>query len=205
MNNYKKKCLIAMQLCSIVLLGLFVAASVRAQTATAPATDDRSDATIEHMSSPELSFAPSGFQPGPPTHSTRTNIDRGLTREFDKAWQMSGAGTSGREGVVLIFRMKDGSYVGRTLGFSNEIRKFTFIWNPAALAIVHTHPNNCDPRPADQDKRVANKYGVPNFTITISGMYVYDPVTKKTTKLLNGLDWLHLSTFPDGFKRWFGA
>ena len=31
-------------------------------------------------------------------------------------------------------------------------------------------------------------------------MYVYDPVTKKTTKLLNGLDWLHLSTFPDGFK-----
>ena len=65
MNNYKKKCLIAMQLCSIALLGLFVAASVRAQTATAPATDDRSDATITHVSCPELSFATSGFQPGP--------------------------------------------------------------------------------------------------------------------------------------------
>ena len=203
MNNYKKKCLIAMQLCSIVLLG-FVATSARAQTSTASATGDRSDATIAHVSCPDLSLEPTGFQPGL-ADSAGANIDKGLIREFDKAWQISGAGTSGREGVVLIFRMKDGSYVGRTLGFSNEIRQFTFIWNPAAMAIVHTHPNNCDPRPAEQDKRVANKYGVPNFTITISGMYVYDPLTKKTTKLLNGLDWLHLSTFPDGFKRLFAA
>jgi len=204
MNNYKTKCLIAVQICSIVLSALFVATPAQAQIATAPARDERSDATIAHESDPELTYAPSGLQPGP-TNTTRTKIDKGLIREFDRAWKISGAGTSGREGVVLIFRMKDGSYVGKTLGFSNEIRKFTFTWNPAALAIVHTHPNNCDPRPADQDKRVANKYRVPNFTITISGMYVYDPVTRKTTKLLNGLEWLHLSTFPDGFKKWFGA
>lgn len=202
MNNYKTKCLIAVQICSIVL-ALFIATPAQAQIATAPARDDRSDATTAHESDPELSYATSGLQPGP-ANTTRT-IDRALIREFDRAWKISGAGTSGREGVVLIFRMKDGSYIGKTLGFSNEIRKFTFTWNPAALAIVHTHPNNCDPRPADQDKRVAHKYRVPNFTITISGMYVYDPVTKKTTKLVNGLEWLHLSTFPDGFKKWFGA
>jgi len=101
--------------------------------------------------------------------------------------------------------MKDGSYVGKTLGYTNEIRKFTFKWNPAAMAIVHTHPNGSDPKPADQDKRIANKYGVLNFTISIRGMYVYDPVTKKTSKVLNGLDWLDQSTLPDGLKKWLGA
>ena len=36
-------------------------------------------------------------------------------------------------------------------------------------------------------------------------MYVYDPATKKTSKVLNGLDWLDLSTYPDGLKRWLGT
>jgi hypothetical protein len=203
MNIYKMKRLIAKLLCSSALFGLFVATSARARTVTAPEADDRSEAVNAYASCADLAPAPSGFRPDP--INWRANIDKGLTEEFVKAWQISGAGTSGREGVVLIFRMKDGSYVGKSLGFSNEIRKFTFRWNPATLAIVHTHPNNCDPRPAEQDRRIANKYGIPNFTITISGMYVYDPVTKETSKLLNGLEWLHLSTLPDGFKRWFGA
>ena len=189
-----------------MLLALFVAESIRAQTpAAATANDDRSDTT----SAPPVcafgpSFALSGFRPMP-ANGARTNIDKGLTKEFDKAWRISGYGTNDREGVVLIFRMEDGCYTGKSQGFTNEYRKFTFKWNPAALAIVHTHPNSCDPRPAEQDRRVADKYGVPNFTITISGMYVYDPATKKTSKVLNGLDWLDLSTYPDGLKRWLGT
>jgi hypothetical protein len=207
MNKYRKKLRIAMQLCSIVLLTSLVAASARAQTpAPAPATDDRSDTTgaPPFVSRFTLSFVPSGLRLMP-ANGKRTNIDQRLIKEFDKAWRASGGGTNGREGVVLIFRMADGSYTGRSQGFTNEYRKSTFKWNPAALAIVHTHPNSIDPRPAEQDKRVADKYGVPNFTITISGMYVYDPATKKTSKVLNGLDWLDLSTYPDGLKRWFGA
>jgi hypothetical protein len=121
------------------------------------------------------------------------NIGEGLIKEFDQAWRQSLDGTNGRESVILIFRMTDGSYTGRAQGFTNEYDKFTFRWNPAALAIVHTHPNHSDPRPGAIDKRVADRYGVPNFTITSSGMYVYDPATKKTSKVLNGLDWLNLS------------
>ena len=128
-------------------------------------------------------------------------IGKGLISEFDKAWRFSNDGTSGRESVVLIFRMEDGSFIGRSQGFTNEYGKFTFVWNPSALAIVHTHPNRSDPKPGAQDKRVADKYRIPNFTITNSGMYVYDPVTKKTSRVLKGLDWLDLSRWTQRMAR----
>jgi hypothetical protein len=134
-----------------------------------------------------------------------TKIGEGLLNEFFKAWAVSGAGMNGREGVVLIFRMADGSYTGRSQGISNEYHRFTFKWRFNAVAIVHTHPNSSDPKPGEHDKRVADKYCVPNFTITLKGMYVYDPVTRTTSKVLNGLDWLKLSTYPDELGRGLGT
>ena len=134
-----------------------------------------------------------------------TNISEGLLREFDKAWRSSGGGINGHEGVVLIFRKPDGTYTGRSQGVSNEYHMFTFKWSFNAVAIVHTHPNGTDPRPGEQDKRVADKYCVPNFTLTRTGMYVYDPATKRTSKVFNGLDWLKLPTYPDEFKGWLGS
>ncbi len=124
-------------------------------------------------------------------------INKGVIKEFDRAWRVSGDGTNGREGVVLVFRMEDGSYTGRSQGFTNEFKKITFKWSHAALAIVHTHPNSCDPRPSPQDERVAEKYDVPIFTITLSGMYVYNPDTRMTSKVVNGLDWLELSKWQE--------
>ena len=182
MNRYRKKLLIAKQLCSIVLLTSFVAASARAQTpATATANDDPGDTTCAPLfvSRFTLSFVPSGFQR--------------IIKEFDMAWRASGDGTNGREGVLLIFRMEDGSYTGKSLDYTNEHKKFTFKWRPNALAIVHTHPNVSDPEPSAQDQRVAEKFDVPIFTITIKGMYVYDPAAKITSKVMDGLDWLNLS------------
>jgi hypothetical protein len=139
-----------------------------------------------------------------PANGMSDIIDQAIVKEFDKAWTISGDGTNGREGVVLIFRMADGSYTGKLQRFTNQNRKATFKWNPAAIAIVHTHPNSCDPKPADQDKRVADKYGIPNFTITLRGMYVYDPATKKTSKVMDGLDWLNLSTIQMNSKHRLG-
>ena len=120
-------------------------------------------------------------------------IDKAVIREFDQAWRISGDGRYGQESVVLIFRMLDDSYRGNSLGSTGEYQKFTFNWNPAAVAIVHTHANNTDSRPSGQDERVAKKYDVPIFTITIRGMYVYDPATRTTRKVLDGLDWLNPS------------
>lgn len=90
----------------------------------------------------------------------------------------------------MIFRMADGSYTGKTQRPSPEYKQFTFKWDPAARAIVHTHPNSSGPRPSLQDKQVAEKYGVPIFTITVSGMYVYNPATRKTRQVMDGLAWL---------------
>lgn len=194
MNTFRKKLVLIRRLCPILLLTIFVAASAQSQTtAPAQARDDRSDTTrsMALVSLSGASFIPSATISA---NGLSNIIDQAIVTEFGKAWRISGDGTNGREGVVLIFRMADGSYTGKLQRFTNQHKKATFIWNPAAIAIVHTHPNGCDPKPADQDKRVAEKYGIPNFTITLRGMYVYDPATKKTIKVLDGLDWLNLST-----------
>jgi hypothetical protein len=194
MNRDGNKRLMAKQFCAIAILVSLVAALAGAQTpAAAPTNDDRGDTTsgsVFVFSSSGLSA--SGITPVP-AFGSLANLDERVSREFDLAWRYSGDGTTSREGAVLIFRMADGSYKAELQRCTNEYKKCTFEWNPAAIAIVHTHPNDSDPRPAEQDKQVADKYGVPNFTLTLSGMYVYDPATKKTSKVLNGLDWLNLS------------
>ena len=119
-----------------------------------------------------------------------SKIDEGVAEEFKKAWQYSRCGTAYVEGVVFIFRNSDGSYAARALAPNNEFDKLTFKWDPDAIAIVHTHPTNCNPRPTTNDMHVADKYRVPMFTITLDGMYMYDPQTKKISKVRNNLDWL---------------
>jgi hypothetical protein len=127
-----------------------------------------------------------------------SKVGSGVVKAFGKAWERSGDGASSLEGVVLILRMADGSFSGRDMGATNEYRRFTFAWHPAAIAIVHTHPNSADPKPCDEDLAVADKHGVPIFTITSRGMYVYDPGTRKISKVMNGLDWLDRSSWSNG-------
>lgn len=122
-------------------------------------------------------------------------FNKGVVAAFAKAWGRSCNGTTGVEGVVLVLRMGDGSYSGRDMGSTNEQKKFTFRWHPATIAIVHTHPNNSDPRPHDDDLAVADKFHVPIFTITSRGMYVYDPLTRKVRQVLDNLDWLDASKY----------
>jgi len=124
-----------------------------------------------------------------------SKFDKQIVEAFAKAWQHSEGGTSGLESVVLIMRTSDGSYNGVELGRTNEHKKFTFRWQAGTIAIVHTHPNSSDPKPQEDDLGVADKFGVPIFTITSRGMYVYDPSNKKITKVIKDLDWLNASKF----------
>jgi hypothetical protein len=124
-----------------------------------------------------------------------SRVDKQMVQAFQTAWRRSANGTSGLEGVVLILRMLDGSYTGKDMGTTNERKQFTFKWQPATIAIVHTHPNTSDPRPQGEDLQVADKYKVPIFTITSRGMFVYDPGTKRIHKVINNMDWLDASKF----------
>ena len=126
-----------------------------------------------------------------------SRIDESVVKEFHQAWRCAGGGTNNSEGMVLIFRKVDGSYMARAGECINEYLKFSFKWHPAAIAIVHTHPFNRDPRPTRNDEEIADKFRVPIFTITNSGMFMYDPVTKKTSKVMDKLDWLEASAYAE--------
>ena len=125
--------------------------------------------------------------------SILTKIDVRVVQEMERAWRAAGAGMGAEESVLLIFRMVDESIQARHQGRTNERRAFIFEWHPSAIAIVHTHPNSVDPRPSRTDQRVADRYGVPIFTLTLRGMYLYDPHAKRVTLIHDRLDWLEPS------------
>ena len=118
-----------------------------------------------------------------------STFNKPIIESFREAWQRAANGTTSRESVVLILKMADGSYGARMPNPTNEYKSFTFAWHPATIAIVHTHPNGSHAHPEGGDLAVADKYKVPVFTITLQGMFVYDPATHKTTKVCDGLQW----------------
>jgi len=128
-----------------------------------------------------------------------SKIDYEITKEFLKAWNYCHNGIDNQEAVVLIFRKLDGSYFAKALGQTNETRKFRFQWDPAAIAIAHTHPTGIDPKPSIEDVRLSARLRVPIFTMTGSGMYMYDPGTKRTTKVQEQLDWLNPAKWTQDF------
>jgi hypothetical protein len=113
-----------------------------------------------------------------------------VTKEFLKAWNYSHNGVDKIEAVVLIYRKIDGSYFANALGRTNETEKFRFKWDPAAIAIAHTHPTSIDPKPSRGDMELSDRLHIPIFTMTQSGMYMYNPSVKRTIKIKEGLDWL---------------
>lgn len=122
-----------------------------------------------------------------------SKVDDAATKEFQKAWHASRNGSDGFEGLVLVYRAHDGSVSTRSQGRSDEQKQFTFGWTANIIAVVHTHPNGVDPKPVGHDLRLADRFGVPVFTITQRGMYVYDPETRRISMVQDGLDWLESS------------
>lgn len=119
-----------------------------------------------------------------------SKIDAAAAKEFQRAWHASRNGSDGFEGLVLLYSSQDGSISAKAQGKSNEPNSFKFGWTADIIAVVHTHPNGVDPKPNGQDLRLADKFGVPVFTLTQRGMYVYDPSSKRVSMIQEGLDWL---------------
>ena len=126
-----------------------------------------------------------------------SKINSEIIDQFRRAWKASSNGIRGVEVVVLILRNTSRSCIAIRQRPTNQHKKLTFAWNPNTVAVVHTHPNSCPPEPQDADIQIAERFGVPMFTLTIHGMYMYDPRTKKTTRIHDRLDWMELSKWVD--------
>jgi hypothetical protein len=122
-----------------------------------------------------------------------TEIDANVVTEFKKAWRAAGSGADETEAVVLLYRQTNGSLMARLLPLTYEHKQFTFKWHPGIVGVVHTHPSSTGSRPQGEDLRLADTYNIPVFTITAGGMYMYDPNTRKISRVMAGLDWLEAS------------
>ena len=135
----------------------------------------------------DLAVSPSRFR--------LSEIDKKVIKEFNGAWQQCVLGTKDIEAVVLLLREPDGSTRAVSAGRSTQAYQFTFRWNPAIIAVFHTHPNNRNPKPVTQDILVARRFDVPIFTLTRRGMFMYDPVNDRISIIKAGTDWLEFSSW----------
>lgn len=53
---------------------------------------------------------------------------------------------------------------------------------PGTIAVAHTHPNTAGQEPSAGDQATASRIHLPIYTITRTGIYKYDPVTRTITK-----------------------
>lgn len=157
---------------------LLFANVITSQAQTSPATAPQTGTDF----GPLTEAAPSRF--------SLARIDRNIVKEFARAWKQVHLGMKLTEAVVVILRTSDGSYRAVNRGSPNQAYEFSFAWASNTVAVVHTHPNNCNPKPQDDDIAVADRFGVPVLTITSKGMYLYDPTTKQITRVHKWLDWL---------------
>jgi hypothetical protein len=106
------------------------------------------------------------------------------------AWSDS---ANGRTGIEASFRL-DGrlsAYRIVVTPFTNQRRTQTVPIIPGVtFAVFHVHTAKADPEPSPADREIADRYKLKMYSIHTQGLYVYDPVTRKTAKLRDGVDWV---------------
>ena len=117
-------------------------------------------------------------------------FSKDIVKAFRAAWYHAAKGSASVEAVVLIIRKADGSCVAVLPEPTRQHYQFSFNWMPGTIAVIHTHPNDYNPRPAEADIAIADRFRVPMFTLTSTGMFLYDPTTKITSRVQDGTDWL---------------
>ena len=118
-------------------------------------------------------------------------LDREAVRTFRKAWETAGLGNRDLESLVLVVEDVSGGHEAFYRGPSQLYRSARFAWDPRTVAIVHTHPNRSSEKPSTRDRALADRMRVPIFTLTNRGLWGYDPATRKTSLVMDGMRWFY--------------
>lgn len=117
-------------------------------------------------------------------------IDRAVVAQFREAWASAGLGNKNIEVVILIRRNRDGSYRADVDNSDKPHRSAHFAWSSSIIAVFHTHPNRASEKPSAADRKIADRFRVPIYTLTSRGIWAYDPAIRKTSLIIEGLRWL---------------
>ncbi|MCP5115231.1 MAG: hypothetical protein GY953_30735 [bacterium] len=118
-------------------------------------------------------------------------LDRGAVQTFRQAWETAGLGNRDLEALVLVMEDPTGGHEASYRGASRLYRAARFTWDPRTVAIFHTHPNRSTEKPSTRDRALADRMRVPIFTLTNRGLWGYDPATRKTSLVMDGIRWLY--------------
>jgi len=163
-----------------MIVWLFSAAAAHAQTLREVAVVAQAAAHDATAGSPDTQGSAAAVM-------SRFNSE--IVKSFHKAWYHAGMGNAPIEAVVLIIRNVDGSCKAVLPDPTHQHYRFRFQWQPGTIAVIHTHPANGKPEPSATDIDVAERFHVPMFTLTIIGMFLYDPATNVVSRVQPGLDW----------------
>lgn len=114
---------------------------------------------------------------------------RGLTPTEEAAWVVVGPG--GRSALVPWPRSS--RHRGQSWGRRPP---------EGAVALLHTHPADGNPRPSERDRRAARLLGLPVYTISVWGVFRADPdgavVAVSSPAWQPSIDWqVAASAFPE--------
>ena len=107
----------------------------------------------------------------------RARADAFLDESFVRLLALAGRGLSTREEAAWLVRGDDGR--DALVHWPSSTRRRGLSWRrrpPAgALALLHTHPADGNPRPSERDRWAAHQLGVPVYTVSVWGVFRADP------------------------------
>lgn len=111
-----------------------------------------------------------------------------------KAWGQSSAGRSGVEAGFRLDGKSDTEFNVHPTPFTNQVMQQSMQITGLTFAIFHVHPNGSQPEPSPGDRSIGGSKnsesgGIMMYTMSQQGLYVYNPETKETSKVRDGLDW----------------
>jgi hypothetical protein len=134
-------------------------------------------------------------EPFAPQHGEDLSSDPHVREMMRMLWRAAGLGTTCWERAAWIVRNEDGSYSCVQVPPSRECFRLTLSSErpEGAVALMHTHPSKLGAMRIDEgnDANVAEKIGLPLYTIGAAGLFRYDPVTNVERRIEHGLSWMN--------------